>query len=313
MGDNGIASATENQQAWYNVAKSAFIQNFHQASVSYTPWLPSVSNDTRFINLNYLGNVFNTSALGLSMSYLNLGRMTTRDNNGATIAEYTAREYNVGVSYALQLNEQASVGASLRLLGQNIFIDAPKTVFSVCGDLSYYQFAKLGDQKIEWGVVLSNIGPKLNVEGRGSKTFLPTNLGIGVSYVGVNEEDGSQFTAALDLNKLLVPSVASDKGIFSGMFSSFSEPGPFKTIRISGGMEYGYANQFFLRGGVSLENKYKGNRKYFGLGVGYKGLVLDQSWGIDFHYLVPFGTVAAVSPFQNCFGFTLGIIFGNFQ
>lgn len=316
MGDGGIASATENNQVWYNVAKSAFIQNFHQVAVNYTPWLQSISNDTRFINLNYLGNVFNTSALGLSVSYLDLGRMTTRDNNGATIAEYRAREYNVGVSYGLQLNEQMSLGLSLRLLGQNMFTDAPKNVFSVCGDISYYQFARLSNQnqKIEWGVVVSNIGPKLNVDGSASKTFLPTNLGIGVSYVGVNDNDGSQLTAAIDLNKLLVPSVnATDKGIFSGMFSSFSEPDQFKTIRISTGIEYGYMNQFFLRGGLSLENKYKGNRTYFGLGVGYKGLILDQSWGIDFHYLVPFGTIAAVSPFQNSFGFSLGLSFGNFQ
>src|SRR6202008_4602439 len=81
MGDGGIASSVDNQSLFYNASKSAFTQNFHQVSVSYTPWMAGVSHDTRFINLNYLGNVSNTSAIGVSLNYLNLGRIETRDNN----------------------------------------------------------------------------------------------------------------------------------------------------------------------------------------------------------------------------------------
>lgn len=297
MGDNGIASATENQTLYYNAAKSAFTQNFHQVSVNYTPWLAAISPDTRFINLNYLSNVFNTSAFGISLNYLNLGLMQSRDNNGATIAEYKAREFSVGTSYALQLNNNASLAVALRFLGQNAFA---KNIYSFCGDVTYYQYLNLGDQnqKIEWGATISNVGPKVG----DAKNSLPTNLGLGFGYSAADEE-GSQFTASLDLNKLLVP----------GIFSSFKEPDQLQLIRCSVGLEYGYLNEFFLRGGVSLEDQNKGNRKYFGLGVGYKGMVMDQSWGIDVHYLVPFGTVAAVSPFQNAFGFSLKLSFGNFQ
>lgn len=314
MGDAGIASAYENQQLHFNVAKSAFTQNFHQASVSYTPWLNGVSNDTRFINVNYLGNVFNTSALGVSLSYLNLGTLTMRDNNGAAIAQYMGREFTLGVSYALQVNEHAALGVTLRTLGQNGLSDQFKNIYSVCGDVNYYGFAALGDshQKIEWGATLRNVGAKISYGV--SKTFLPTELGVGGSFTGVDDADVNRFTVAVDVNKYLVPSDPGySKGILAGMFSSFTESEQLKTLRASAGVEYGYANQFFLRGGVSLENQERGNRKYFGLGVGYKGLVLDQSWVFDVHYLVPFGTVAAVSPFQNCYGFTLAVNFGNFQ
>lgn len=311
MGDVGIASAKENQQLWYNVAKSAFTQNFHQVSVSYTPWLSAISPDTRFISVNYLSNVLNTSAFGVAVNYLNLGSFTVRDNNGAAIAQYNAREYSVGGSYALQLNEQTSLGVTLRLLGQNTFTDGVKNVFSMCGDVSYYQNASMGEGKLEWGGKISNLGPKINY---GVKTFLPANLGLGVSYSYLDEEGGNEFSVAIDVNKLLVPSESiPEKGILAGMFSSFSEPRQFQSLRINSGAEYGYINRFFLRGGVSLENEARGNRKYFGIGAGYKGLVLDQSWVIDFHWLVPFGSVAAVSPFQNCFGFTLAVNFGNFQ
>ena len=318
MGNVGIASSVDNQVIVYNVAKSAFTQNFHQVSVNYTPWLTTVSDDTKFFGVNYLANVFNTSAFGIAVNYLSAGTFAMRDNNGATIAEYKAREYTIGASYALQINENNAVGISLRMLGQTAFTDAPRNVFSFCGDIGYYGFTKIGgdaNRRIEWGAVLSNLGPKLNLPGSAAKTFLPSNLGIGISY-NAGDEDGNQFTAALDLNKLLVPSeVHSDKGVLSGMLASFQDPlrEEIKEIRIGAGIEYGFINEFFLRGGLSLEHPLKGNHTFLGLGAGYKGNVMDQSFGLDFHWLVPLGTTAVVSPFQNVLGFTLKINLGNFQ
>jgi hypothetical protein len=84
-------------------------------------------------------------------------------------------------------------------------------------------------------------------------------------------------------------------------------------IRLNAGTEFAFDKSFFLRAGVSLENKLKGNRRFFGFGAGYKGIIADQSWGLDFHYLVPFGNIAAVSPFQNVFGFGLHFSIGSFD
>lgn len=298
MGNTGIASATENQQLFYNVAKTAFLQNFHQASASYIPWMRAVSTDTRLLSLNYTGNVFNTSAIGLQVNYLDLGTITTRDNNGATLAEYKMREYNIGTSYALQLNERASLGVGLKLLGQTAFGEGPRNVFSFCGDVSYYQYVPLGDanRKIEWGVTVSNLGPKIAYSSSAFKTSLPLNVGVGVGYSDT-DESGSVFSAGMDLNRSFV---AYDSTVGK------------RLPRLNFGVEYGYANEFFVRGGLSFESKNVGNRTFFGLGVGYKGYVMDQSWGIDVHYLVPFGSVAAVSPFQNSYGFTLKVNLGNF-
>ncbi len=291
MGDCGIATAIENQQLAYNAAKSAFIQNFHQVAVNYTPWLSSISNDTRLMNASYLGNVFNTSALGVSLNYLDMGAITTRDNNGASIASYHAREYNLGTSYALQLNAKTSLGVGLRFLGQNQFSAISKTVYTVSGDVSYYQFANLGgdaNKKIQWGAVISNLGANSN---------LPTTLGIGMGYTSINGDDGTQITGGIDFKKMLAHKISVD----------------LNNLSIAGGLEFGFLNQFFLRGGVNLESQLSGNRKYFSFGVGYQGFIKDQGYSLDFHYLVPFGTIAAISPFQNSLGFNLHISIGNYQ
>ena len=48
------------------------------------------------------------------------------------------------------------------------------------------------------------------------------------------------------------------------------------------GVEYCYNNQFALRGGYHYENEYRGNRKYFTLGTGFKMSVFS----LDAAYLI---------------------------
>ena len=291
MGDVGIASATENQALWYNASKTAFAENIHQASVSYTPYLAGISNDIRFMNANYLNSMTNSSALGFSLNYLDLGNIETKDDNGATLAMYHAREFNLATSYALELDPQNSIGATLRFLGSqpstvlstNGSGSVPKSVYTASADISYYGFYEISEmEKLEWGITLSNLGLK--------ESLLPTNIGAGIAYTTTEQGSNNHFTAELNLNEL------------TGL----------SDLRASAGMEYCFADQFFLRGGISLENKSNGNRKFFGLGLGFKGVVKEQSWGADFHWLIPFATVAAVSPFQNAYGITLQFAIGHF-
>ncbi|MDB5230563.1 MAG: hypothetical protein JWN76_1368 [Chitinophagaceae bacterium] len=152
MGDMGIASATGNQQLYYNAAKTAFTQNFHQASVSYMPWLTSISDDTRFMSANYLANISNSSAMGVAVNYTGLGNIAIRDDNGATLSNYRGSIYNVAGSYALQVFGKGSIGATFRVVGQNLYSVTNKNALGVSGDLGYYGFAELGsvNNKLEW-------------------------------------------------------------------------------------------------------------------------------------------------------------------
>lgn len=284
MGNSGIAAATENQQLGFNAAKTAFAQNFHQASVSYLPWMRSISSDSRLLHADYLGPIGNTSALGFAINYLDLGNVSIRDDNGATLGVYHSNDFNIGTSYALQLGGNASLGVTMKFLGSRYYSTAVQNQYSFCGDVGYYKYFGIGDgAKLEFGAVVSNLGPSIN---------LPASGAIGIAYTN-HSQSGDQFSFSLDAARLL-----KDE---------------WKGIRINAGAEYGFDEQFFLRGGISLENKLKGNRKFFSLGAGYKGFVSDQAYGIDLHYLVPFGVVAAVSPYQNAFGITLSLNIGNFQ
>jgi hypothetical protein len=341
MGDVGLASASGNDALYYNAAKTSFTQNFHQVGIGFTPWLASISNDTRFMYLNYLANTGSNSAFGLALNYLRLGNVQTRDYNGALINQSTSSEFSLLTSFAIALSEHSSLGVGLRFLsnrpGQSLDptgnASIPKSIISASADISYYQKIIMGseEQKLEIGAALTNLGPKVSIDGTSIKNFLATNLGIGISYTHPNADNTSQFTIALDANKLLVPTPPEtdnnaniiagkdpNRSILNALFSSFSDaPEGFKEelreIRVNAGAEFAYDKSFFLRAGLSLENKTKGNRKFVGLGVGYKGVINDQSYVIDFHYLIPFGTVTAISPFQNSWGFSLQFNIKNFE
>ncbi len=285
MGNTGIAGAIENQSMSYNIARAAFTHHFHQISLHYMPWLPGVASDTKFVHAGYLGSVGDNSAFGAVVNFLNMGTIALRDDNGATLGLYKANEYNIGTAYALQLGGGGSLGVTLCFLGQSLPGVATKNMYSLCGDLGYYQSAQLGDAShiLSWGATLSNLGANIH---------LPTTAGIGLAYTQRHESNG-QFSFILDATRLIQDD--------------------WKGIRVGAGAEYAFDEIFFLRGGVNIENRAKGNRKYFSLGAGYKCFVSDQSLFIDLYYLVPFGQDASVSPFQNSFGLTLSFNIGNFQ
>lgn len=282
MGDAGIASANAIQALNYNVAKAAFTQYFHQASASYLPWMRSINEDAKFMRVDYLRSLNNTSAFGIALNYLDLGNIAMRNEYGATLGLYRSNEFNLGGSYALQLGGNASLGTTMRFIGSRYFENGMVKQYSMCGDLGYYQFAHLNDDaKLEWGATVTNLGAAIN---------LPATAGIGIAY-SVHNQGNNQYSFCMDASRLLKDN----------------------SIRLNAGAEYGFAEQFFLRGGVSLENQNKGNRKFFSLGTGYKGFVSDQAYGLDFFYLIPFGVKAVQSPFQHALGLTLYLHIGSFE
>jgi hypothetical protein len=119
------------------------------------------------------------------------------------------------------------------------------------------------------------------------------NLRLGTSFT-YDFDNFNKLTLAIDLNKLLVPtpnpsdSTKKNISVPEGIFKSFYDaPGGFKEemreITYSYGLEYWYNNLFALRAGYFHENMYKGNRKYFTVGGGFR----LRGFTLDFSYLMP--------------------------
>jgi hypothetical protein len=165
---------------------------------------------------------------------------------------------------------------------------------------------------------MSNLGSKISyTDNADQKDYIPANLGLGTTYKRVFNSANS-LTFGIDVNKLMVPTPPADpatqaqlteyrsKGVMSSWFSSFADaPGGFseeiKEFQLSIGAEYWYNDQFALRTGYFHEDKTKGNRRYFTMGVGIK----YQSFGLDFSYLLPSGSGVDRNPLSNTLRFSL--------
>lgn len=325
-GDQGAATSPDNNSQYWNPAKYAFANGRYGGSYSFTPWLKNITDD---INLHYLSGFYkvdNKQTVSASLRYFSLGNISFRDVNGNNTTDFKPNEFSIDVAYSRKLAESLSASIAFRYLrsdltGNNAIPDLnidTKAASAFAADIAIYYQKVVGQNEYALGVNISNIGPKISYSNVGEKSFIPTNLRIGVRYTrSIGEKN--KISGLLETSKLLVPTpnykkddmgntydANANKGIIDGIFSSFGDaPGGFneelKEFVYSIGAEYSYANIIALRTGYFHESEMKGNRKFytFGFGINYKMFTIDAS------YLVP-SSGGRNNPLDNTFRFSLG-------
>ncbi len=333
MGDVGIAiSADPNAQHW-NVAKMPFASKKYGVSATYTPWLKDLVPD---IFLAYLSGYAkfgkdDNQALSASLRYFSLGEINYTDINAQPIGTGNPNEFAVDLGYSRKLSEYLSAGLSFRFIQSAIASGLaaqpgtnykPGTAFGADVGIFYSKTKNISDFRastFNFGAVISNAGSKISYTST-RRDFIPINLGIGAAYT-YKVDAYNDITFALDINKLMVPTPLDsnteatdptpdyyipEKSVVSGMFGSFGDaPGGFseelREFQISAGAEYWYQKQFAVRAGYFYESKYKGDRKYFTVGLGVRYNVFN----LNFAYLVPSGSGINRNPLSNTLRFSL--------
>ncbi len=326
MGDVAVATNPDVNAVYFNLAKTPFVESRTSISATYTPWLRDLGlTDVYLTSIAGYHKIDEEQALAASIRYFSLGTIQFTDYAGNDISQYRPREFAIDFGYSRKLSEKLGVGIALRYISSNLAGGQAingvqyKSGSAVSADLSLFHNGINTDGKgFNWGLAISNLGSKISYTSDAQqKDYIPANLAIGVANTWVFDEN-SKFTLSLDLNKLLVPTPPSindttpdaqlnyrTKSVISSWFSSFSDAGSFsdelKEIQVGLGAEYGYNNQFFGRLGYFYEDKLKGNRKYFTVGVGLKYNV----FGLNFSYLVPSGSGVNRNPLSNTLRFSL--------
>ena len=195
------------------------------------------------------------------------------------------------------------------------------------------------------GFALQNIGPKIKYDDAGRENFIPTTLRLGggfdfifdyynklsvtaeVTKLLIPTPAGTKYESWIDNNDNGIfddgdEPVGSgttvnnngdnyqDIGFVEGIFQSFGDaPGGFSeeldefTWALSA--EYLYQDSFALRAGYFNENEFKGARKFFTLGAGFKYSTVD----IDLSYL--FSASKVQNPLENTLRFSLSFNIGD--
>ncbi|HTN47596.1 MAG TPA: type IX secretion system outer membrane channel protein PorV [Flavipsychrobacter sp.] len=341
MGDVGIALSPDANSQYWNLGKIPFSQKKFGVSLTYTPWLRDLVPD---ISLAYVSGFAkfgkdDRQAVSASIRYFSLGDINFTGLDAQPIGTGKPREYAFDLGYSIKLSDYLSGGVGLRYIYSGLLTGLSsqstanyKPGNTVAADVGFYytktkEVTEFKSNTLSLGVAVTNLGGKISYDASNSRRdFLPINLGLGAAY-NMKVDEYNQFTIALDINKLLVPTPLDssttpgvskyyipNKSVVSGVLGSFGDaPGGFseelKEFQISLGAEYWYQNQFAVRAGYFYENKLKGDRKYLTLGVGvrYKVFQLNGS------YLVPSGTGITRNPLSNTFRFSLMFEFDKIE
>lgn len=330
MGDAGAASTPDLYSAHWNNAKFAFIDGTMGVGLTYTPWLRNLHVGD--MNLFYLSGYYRInkrSAAAASLTYFTLGDIDNTDEDGQTLQTLHPNEFAFDVTYALQLTDHLSLGASGRFIRSDLTNGAilsnsgehteTHAANSIAADLGvYYQTEVAKGQDIAFGAMMSNLGAKLSYSDDDNQNeFLPANLRIGGRYTN-RIDDYNKISVLLDANKLLVPTRPYTRdgvdyptryannlteynniGPIAGALQSFADaPGGFseemQEVQLSVGAEYWYAETFAARAGYFFEHANKGGRQYATVGFGLRYNVI----AFDLSYLIP-TTKISTSPLAN--------------
>lgn len=341
MGDVGAATMPDAYSAHWNNAKYAFIENDFGLSTTYTPWLRNLNVGD--MNLLYLGGfkrLNKRSTMGLSLTYFSLGEIQSTDPEGNNKGVMNPNEFAVDGTYALQINEQLSLGATVRFIrsdltnGQNISDGSgyvtTKPAQSLAADLGlYWEHPIDASQEVAIGAFISNLGAKMSYSDDDTKKeFLPANLRIGGRYTN-KIDDYNKISLMLDVNKLLVPTPPKtigdstysqyyrnmteyyNTGVMKGVFQSFYDaPGgigeELRELQVSAGAEYWYKNTLAARAGYFYEHGTKGGRQYATVGFGLRYNIMQ----VDFAYLIP-TTSFSSNPLANTIRISLTVNFAK--
>ena len=337
MGDVGVATDADVNSQYWNPAKYPFAISPAGFSLAYTPWLRQLVSDIDLANLVGYYRIGDYQAISGSLTYFSLGDVYA-DNyvihpyEMAVDFAYSRMlsetfSASVGLRFIhsdLQYNYDEDITSGQAFAADIAFF--------------YTNYVMMGRREcmLNIGMNASNIGSKISYDGGNTNQFIPTNLRLGASLL-IPVDEYNTFAISADVNKLMVPTKPSyrqflneefgedfeddsysyaseyqswldasgynDISPISGIFQSFHDaPGglheELQEVYWGVGVEYAYNNQFFLRGGYHYENEYKGNRKYFTLGTGFKMNVFS----LDAAYLI---SMAQSNPLDQTLRFTL--------
>lgn len=300
MGDIGAATSPDVFSQHWNAAKYPFSLRDGGIAFSYTPWLSKLVGD---INLLYTSGYWKfgedgMNAISASLRYFSLGDIAVGGPDDDFWQTVSPHEFAFDLGYSRKLTETFAGAVSLRCIRADYSVgdgeSTPGNAFAA--DLSGYNESALylgrSEAVLGVGFNISNIGTKISYDGGNSSMFLPTNLRAGTS-LKIEADPKNSVALSVDLNKLLVPTPElpsedeDDEDMqrridryqkissIEGLFRSFTDaPGGFKEemqeVMWSVGAEYVYDRRFSLRTGYYHESEYKGNRRYFTFGAGFR-------------------------------------------
>lgn len=294
MGGAYAAVANDATALYWNPAGMVWI-NGVQCELAHNKWLVGTYHD-------FAGVVVPVPSLrstfGFSYNSLDYGDEAVRtvERPEGTGETFSGRDVAVTLSYAVAFTDRFSFGLSGKYVAQRIWSETGSAMAMDAG--IFYSTLVKG---LRLGACVSNFGSKIELRGRHIRTIVDPDEGVeNYDRVPVNYKTGQY---SLPLLFRVGISYERQFGSLGKVLVSMDVNHPsFATESINLGMEYGFANMFYLRGGCeSLFERDHINGLTMGGGIdlyrrGMMGVRVDYCWA-DWGVL------------DNAQRFSLGLVF----
>lgn len=310
MGEAFVALSDDVSASYWNPAGLAFQEGMQFTSM-YSKWLPQFNlDDLYFMFGAYRQSIEGVGTVGLNITYINLGEQTITDETGPDpIGTFNSNEWALSLSYATLLSESFGVGLNVRYIRSNLSSvgagaekgDGQANAFAVDIGLLKKNFFV---DRLNLGLNISNIGPKITFVDASQADPLPTNFKLGFAY-RVLDQEFNRLTVAVDMNKLLVSKNedGTSDALIKAFLTAWDNDQANKGIIYNFGAEYWYAELIALRAGYNWDKA--GRASYLTVGAGLRYSIYQ----FDFGYIAgdPFGSSDNKSPLTDTMRFSLTI------
>jgi len=252
MGEAQVAVANDAYASYWNPAGLAF-QEGSEIAFMHVNWLPNLADDLYYEFLGFRKKYPNLGTLGGHLIYLNLGEQVRMDEYAQYQGKFTSYMTAAALSYSTQLSPTSSFGMNAKISYQHLVEIATgsekgkgtSTDFGF--DLGYMNKGWL-TPRMDLGVTISNIGPKVSFIDPDQADPQPTNLTLGLAYEVFNNDNNS-LKVVYDVDKLLVASYPDmdwdGDGIVGGYDANGNEGAKNPDYNRNGKLEVAHKDKLF--------------------------------------------------------------------
>ncbi len=229
-GEAHVAAGPDAYSSYWNPATLAFLPRT-QTSYQYSAWLPGLASD---ITYNFFGLGYNLpgiGTLGAHLIYLDLGEQQRMDPDGNDLGTFGSYMAAATVGFGTQMSTLSAIGVNVKIIHQSLSVvttgaeGGSGVSTDIAFDFSYYR-RQFPFKRFDFGVSVTNIGPKIAFIDVDQADPQPTNLKMGFKW-NLIQGEFNRLALIYDVNKMLVashPGVDLDGDLIIGGFDEDGNP-----------------------------------------------------------------------------------------
>ena len=213
LGEAQVAVTNDAYASYWNPAGLGFLKG-QELSLMYVPeWLPGFNLDDMYYSFAayrkhypYLGTI------GGHIIFLSLGEQTRTDESANYLGTFSSYMAAFTISYSALLSDNRSFGLNAKVFHQQLTdlgagAEKGKGYSTDFGFDIGYMHKEFLSQRLDLGLTITNIGPKVSFIDPAQADPQPTNFTLGFNYRLIDKQF-NKLNVIYDVDKLLVGSYA---------------------------------------------------------------------------------------------------------